>query len=130
MQHNRPSHFFLTVFAGQHIDLVRVNAAAVALGRTGHNISQAIDYFLDETKRKELLAIAKEKLPSTGNRVFNSDYKAHFEDYATGKIYFNIQSAEVVFQDSAEVLPEEISLHKDFSSIMGSKSPQCNVFVA
>ena len=73
------------------------------MARTGHDQTRAIDYImqLNDADRKELFSFAESKLPAGSNRVLERDYKAQYQDFATGSIYFNIQTAEVVYQDGS-----------------------------
>ena len=109
---------------------MHIQAAAVALARTGHDQDRATEYIaqLNESDRKQLFSFAETKLPSGNKRVLEGNYKAQFQDFATRGIYFNIQTAEVVYQDgSLSPIPEDIALHPDFSGIFGSNAPQCSV---
>ena len=82
---------------------MHIQAAAVALARTGHDQDRATEYIaqLNESDRKQLFSFAETKLPSGNKRVLEGNYKAQFQDFATRGIYFNIQTAEVVYQDGS-----------------------------
>jgi hypothetical protein len=118
-----------SAFPSHSVEFVHVQAAAVALVRMGHNELRAIEHIsqLKESDLKELLSY-EAKLPSGSKADLDTDYKAHFQDFATGKIYFNIQTAEVVHQTGAmSPIPEDIAQHPDFSAIFGSSAPMCTV---
>ena len=118
-----------SAFPSHSVEFVHVQAAAIALVRTGHDETRAIEHILqlNESDLKELL-LYEAKLPSGSKTDLNTDYKAHFQDFATGKIYFNIQTAEVVHQTgSMSPIPEDIAQHPDFSAIFGSSAPMCTV---
>lgn len=118
-----------SAFSSHSVEFVHVQAAAVALVRMGHDESRAIEHIsqLNESDLKELLSY-EAKLPSGSKANLDTDYKAHFQDFATGKIYFNIQTAEVVHHTgSMSPIPEDIAQHPDFSAIFGSSAPMCTV---
>jgi hypothetical protein len=111
-------------------DFLHIKAAAVALARTGHHQEDATKYImgLNVNDRKELFSFAESKLPVGSKGIFDQNYKAQFQNFATRGIYFNIQTAEVVYRDgSLSPIPEDIALHPDFSGIFGSNAPQCSV---
>ncbi len=130
MLHYRFSNISPPAFSNESANFLHIKAAAVALARTGHRQEDATEYIkgLNDHDRKELFSFAESKLPVGSKGIFDQNYKAQFQNFATRGIYFNIQTAEVVYQDgSLSPIPEDIALHPDFSGIFGSNAPQCSV---